>query len=1021
MTSRIIARFFHAALAVLLAAATASAQLSSSAYRALGQSSLRQNGINRVQGVEFYAPAAVAVDSRDGVLHLYVSDTRNHRVLGWRNALSYQVGDPPEIVLGQAGFQNSGVNGIGIKGLNSPQGLAADPLTGNLYVADTGNNRVLRFPSPFANPSQVEPEAVYGQADFSTRTANTNGVSRTSLSAPRSVAFDASGNLWVADTGNHRVLRFNAAILTQTEPYADLVIGQTDFTSSSRNQGATVSGTGLDTPIALTFDSHGDLYVSDYNNARVLRFATPAVSAPTAVSVFGQTSLTAQGASTQANASLPGPSGLAVDSAGDLYVAVPGHNRILVFLASGTPGTAAKDVIGQSDFTSLQANPGTSPVSSARGFSGVTDVKADSQGNLYVADTGNNRVLGFPHNAKTATQVWGQNNFSTNGVNQVKPGSLNAPGRVAIDYAQSPYALYVSDTSNHRVLVWKDAARFRSGDPADMVIGQPDLTTALANIDKRGSGPSQTSLSSPMGVAVDANSNLYVADSGNNRVLRYPRPVDQSGRITPDAVLGQPDFEKATSAAVSASTLRNPSGVTIGPDGNIFVADTGNHRVLEFPSGSGTNSAAIRVYGQPHFATGYASTPASAQSMSGPRGLFVDAGYTLYVADTGNHRVLIFPNTRDAGDAGMPAYMVLGQDGFETSQAGTGSTRLRTPVDVAEDRSGNIVVADSGNNRVVLFPSLFFVSLAGGTASAVLGQADLNGSAVNYNTQDGQATPEGLSGPQGVFVDRQNTVYIADAGNNRVVHFLKSTTIRHAANSQAGSTLARGGLASVTGDGFADSEQAGGDGALPVVLAGREVVINDEFKVPLTSVGPASIGLQIPFLAPLGSDRIAVRTADTAELIAGGSAVVANFMPGLFSAGDERYGVRNQDGSLNSGSKAADRGSTIKVFGTGQGPVSPQIADGTPAPSEGSPSTVAVPTTDGNACLVTQPSVCVPIGSALSNLAFGDIQFSGLAPGMVGVWQLTLKVPLTAPTGTAVQLRAIINGALSNTITIAIK
>src|SRR5205085_686974 len=104
----------------------------------------------------------------------------------------------------------------------------------------------------------------------------------------------------------------------------------------------------------------------------------------------------------------------------------------------------------------------------------------------------------------------------------------------------------------------------------------------------------------------------------------------------------------------------------------------------------------------------------------------------------------------------------------------------------------------------------------------------------------------------------------------------------------------------------------------------------------------------------------------------------------------------------------------IKIFGTGQGPVSPAVADGEPAPTD--VQTVAVPTSDGPTCLNKQPSVCVPIGST-----FGDVQFSGLAPQMVGVWQLTVKIPATASTGSAVSLRALINGSLSNIVSVSIK
>jgi uncharacterized protein (TIGR03437 family) len=152
-----------------------------------------------------------------------------------------------------------------------------------------------------------------------------------------------------------------------------------------------------------------------------------------------------------------------------------------------------------------------------------------------------------------------------------------------------------------------------------------------------------------------------------------------------------------------------------------------------------------------------------------------------------------------------------------------------------------------------------------------------------------------------------------------------------------------------------------------------------------------------------------VRAAETHELIAGGTVAVAAYAPGLFSR------VLNQDGAVNGESAAAVKGSTLRIYGTGQGPVSPLPADGEAAPDR-SVVTVAVPTTDGTTCLTQQPSVCVAIGNT-----FGEVRFSGLAAGEVGTWQLDVRVPENAPSGSATPLRAVINGVPTNVITIAVR
>jgi uncharacterized protein (TIGR03437 family) len=197
---------------------------------------------------------------------------------------------------------------------------------------------------------------------------------------------------------------------------------------------------------------------------------------------------------------------------------------------------------------------------------------------------------------------------------------------------------------------------------------------------------------------------------------------------------------------------------------------------------------------------------------------------------------------------------------------------------------------------------------------------------------------------------------------------------------------------------------------MPLVqsLAEREVVVDDTLRAPLISVSSSTINLQLPTTSPTGTARVAVRVAGTAELITGGSTAVATYAPGLYAK------VQNQDGGTNSEGVPAIKGSTIRLIGTGQGPVSPTIADGVAA-LEGVVNTVAVPTSDGNTCLTRQPSVCVAIGNT-----FGEVKFSGLAAGMVGVWQIDVRIPENAPTGN-VPLRAVINAVPSNIIAISIR
>src|SRR6185312_1878120 len=393
--------------------------------------------------------------------------------------------------------------------LCTPYGLATDPVFGTLFVADTGNNRVVAFvptsPGTFGNNPAAA--IVLGQHTF---TSNTSGcglaTNSMSLCAPRGVAVDNSRNLYVADTNNNRVTEYAVpSRYTGTTPEpASLFFGQSNKAANSApNDGGPVSANGLWTPAGVTTDG-SNLWVLDNHNYRAIEF----------------------------NETAPTPSNVTADLE-----------------------------LGQFDF--VHSTP-----------------------------------------------------------NFVDGAAYSNMSSVVVDRNSTPQHLYVVDSKNNRVLGYKDATSFKNGAPADLVIGQPDPYTTICNSNNlASSAPSDLTLclsSNPNGdaeggaAAVDSQGNLWVSDTGNSRILEFPSPFSFSGPPVDGViagepatvVLGQPNADTTRTGsgcpAASRTNLCAPAGLAFDSSDNLYVADFGLHgynRVVEFdaPGTVGTNNQQIHL------------------------------------------------------------------------------------------------------------------------------------------------------------------------------------------------------------------------------------------------------------------------------------------------------------------------------------------------------------------------------------------------------------------------------------------
>ncbi|KPA19081.1 hypothetical protein MHK_000701, partial [Candidatus Magnetomorum sp. HK-1] len=361
----------------------------------LGQTDFISGSIGTLAATSLNYPSNVAVDPTTG--KVFVCDGSNNRILRFSAADSLLNGSAAEAVLGQANFVSNSVNrgsGVNINTFSNPTSAYVDSF-GRLWVADVANHRVLRFDHASTKADGADADAVLGQSNFTSAIA---GTTQNTLRNPGCVWVDTFGSLWVSDSSNHRILRFDNPELKANGANADAVLGQINFTTGTA--GTTQSK--FNQPLIIRGDNNGTLFVSDTNNNRVLRFDNAALKSngANADGVLGQSIFTSSTARTTADG-MNNPRSVAVDHAGHLYVAENGNRRIIIYkdAVNKADGASADYVLGQPDFTSNTQNNGGI---SERSLKNVHYIFFDNQANhLWIPDYSNYRVLRFSMMTKT--------------------------------------------------------------------------------------------------------------------------------------------------------------------------------------------------------------------------------------------------------------------------------------------------------------------------------------------------------------------------------------------------------------------------------------------------------------------------------------------------------------------------------------------------------------------------------------------------------------------------------------------
>lgn len=1001
-------------------------QLNQVPSRVIGQPSLTASAPNLVEGKELNSPVGVAVDTSTTPARFYVADTGNNRVLGWQDAQGFQNGSQANLVIGQKDFYSTSPSGAGtdfVSGLFRPTGVAVDS-SGNLFVVDSGNNRVVRYARPFSQQDVVLADMVIGQTRLSDRAANqgsTTPTERTISTNPNNstncsaclystITFDGSGNLWLTDTGNNRILRYPAAVIASNAkdnaPAADVVLGMSDFTTRPTADNIapnTAAGRADKTRIrsgdALAFDPDGNLFFADDLN-RVLVYRPPFVNNKPAERIMG---LAPPG--TPPNQVPLGPYGMGGGALGGVrgvffidrtpFVVDTANSRLLRFdpyyawpnETPEEPSPKAKAVIGQDGFFQGRPNRGDSNEPNAWSFAGAS-FAVYGAGMTFVADTANHRAIVFDESiARLATgpeaapigstlyfaqRVAGQFDMNLRPVNLLEgkemsfgleqSGSTLIPyGLVtAIDTSSGVPRLYVADTGNNRILGYSDYRRVLQGLPADIVIGQADFRRSLVNSPGNDvNRPTDTGLRAPAGIAVDQDGNLWVADRGNGRVLRFPSPFTQTAPIRADVVLGQASFnEKITDA--TARTMASPYGLALTGGGDVVVSDSTHNRVLLFLKGAGfTNGQKAEiVLGQVLFTNGF--TGSNPNQLNGPRHIAIDSDDRLYICDLNNNRVQIFERvtTQSSGNNATVTFPVsTGPVGIDVSKA-----------------TGEIWINTLRGTSVLRFPQY----------SELIRNPGSNGSVNNAGALFARIDPGGNLLVSDTF--SRVALYFPSMGiNNSASGFLR---------------LAPAMLATIylqtSGPPVVDSPVVVESNVFPKELGGISVTVGG-IPAPLYYVYPRQIAIQVPKDVPgSGIAEFVVYRAGTNEIVAVTQLRMDLASPSFFtegSTGSGQIAAINQDGSINSITVKQDstgkiiqgpgeRSKVISLYLTGQGSI-PGM------PEDGQPPTTTVP---------TPPEGQLRVFIGTKELDQSQIQYSGLGGGYPGLWQINAVIPdVTVP------------------------
>jgi YD repeat-containing protein len=719
------------------------------------------------------------------------------------------------------------------------------------------------------------------------------------LNAAVSTSEDSAGNIYIADRSNNRVQELAATTHTQfaismTAGDIYTIAGSSSGTAGHSGNGGVATSALLDGPAKVLVDGSGNVYIGDDYNNRVQFIAAANCSSSCP---WGLASTTANDIYTIAGSSsgTSGSSGnggaatsalfsdvrnIALDAAGNLYVADQNNNRIQFVAKSacssacawGLASTTANDVytIAGSSSGSL-GHSGDGGAATSALFSGPTSVSFDTAGNMYVADGDNNRIQFIAASTCSSSCPWGLASTTANDVYTIAGSSsgtsgssggggvatsalLNEPRDAVVDASGN---LYFADENNNRIeeVAVVSGTQWGQSMTADHIYTIAGNSAGTSGSSGDGGAGTSALLNLPAGLSIDATGNLFITDENNNEVRELIAQSSPGQQATGDlySILGNGtagtsgDNAQATEAEIHAAVSTSVDSV-----GNIYIADRSNNRVQEIAATTHTQFAISMTAGDVYTIAGSASGTvghsgnggvATSALLDGPAKVLVDGSGNVYIGEDYNNRVQYIAAATCSSNCpwGLASttandiYTIAGSSVGTSGSSGDGgaatSALFNNIRSIALDAAGNLYVADQSNNRIQFVARSSCSSacpwgLASTTANDVYTIVGSSSGTLGHSGDTGPATSALLSGPTSVSFDAAGNMYVADGDNNRIQFIAASTC----------SSSCPWGLASTTADdvytiagsssGTSGSSGGGGPATSALLNEPRDAVID---------------------------------------------------------------------------------------------------------------------------------------------------------------------------------------------------